>query len=100
MQNQNSKPQPAGNFWFGFALGASATAAVSFLLGTKKGRKFLKEVLDLSENLEENLLILGEELEETIAEKGSEIKDGLKQLPKQHHSLGGLLQKIKTLSPR
>lgn len=107
--DQNNK-QGVGSFWFGFALGVGATSAAAFLLGTKKGRLLLKNALELSENLEENLLLLGEELEETLVEKGSHIREELKDLPKtvanevshlkkDHRSLGGLLQKIRTLSP-
>lgn len=108
--NQQNNYPKINNFFFGFALGAGVTAAAAFLLGTKKGRKILKNALELSENLEENLLILGEELGETLAEKGIEIKEELKNLPKQavgavshlkkeHHGLDSLLHKIKTLSP-
>ncbi len=111
MLNQNNKASGIGSFWFGFALGVGATSAAAFLLGTKKGRILLKNALEISENLEENLILLGEELEETLVEKGSHIREELRDLPKavanevthlkkEHSSLGGLLQKIKTLSPR
>jgi len=108
--DQNDQNHNIGNFWFGFALGVSLTSAAAFFLGTKKGRKSLKNVLELSEDFEENLLILGSELEEALVEKGGELKEELKELPKviqknvahlekKHHGLGGLLEKIKTLSP-
>ena len=121
MLNQNqakldqNQPNPnnhhqVNNFFFGFALGVGAAGAAAFFLGTKKGRKMLKSALELSENLEENLLLLGEELGQTLAEKGIDLREELKNLPKQvtttvshfkkeHHGLDGLLHKIKALSP-
>jgi len=55
-----------GNFWFGFALGTVFTTLVVFLLGTKKGRKTLKSVIDFSENIENNLSELIIDLENKL----------------------------------
>lgn len=99
------------NFWFGFALGVGLTSTAAFFLGTKKGRKLLKQALEMSENFEENLKLLGQEIGENLAEKGADIKEELKELPKrlenslshikkEHRGLEGILNKIKTLSPK
>lgn len=113
MLNQNPDPNPhkVSNFWFGFAVGASLTSAAAFLLGTKKGRKFLKQTLDLSEDLQENLLLLGEEFAENLADKREEVEKELKTLPKhidetvthirkEHRGFDAILNKIRTLSPK
>jgi hypothetical protein len=87
------------NFWFGFAFGGLTLGALTFFLGTKKGRQTLKKVLEVSENLEEDLLTYGQEL----LEKGDDLKEtaanlvGAKQT---HFSLGGLLDKMRVFSPR
>lgn len=110
-QNPDPNAHKVSNFWFGFAVGASLTSTAAFLLGTKKGRKFLKQTLELSEDLEENLLVLGEELGENLAEKREELEKELKTLPKhidetvthirkEHRGFDAILNKIKTLSPR
>lgn len=82
------------NFWFGFSLGAITLTIAGYLLGTKNGRILLKKILELSENLEENLLLLGEELEENILEK-SQADQTFKSTPKIHSTLRDVLEKIK-----
>lgn len=49
MQNQSNK---TNNFWFGFALGMTASTAALYFFGTKKGRENLRRFLDLTEDLE------------------------------------------------
>ncbi len=91
MLNQNqAQPDPhkTSNLWLGFMFGAAVTTALGFFLGTKKGRQTLKQLLEISENLEENILILGEELEEMVGQT-----DHKKDKP----SLGNLLDKMKIL---
>ncbi len=94
------------SFWFGFLLGGLLTGSAAFLLGTKQGRKTLKKVLEMSENIEETLKDLFDEYGDEIREKGVELLDNLKDLPKNHthaspqtSTLYGLLDKIKILSP-
>jgi len=57
-----------GNFWFGFALGTVFTTFFVFLLGTKKGRKTLKNLIEFSENIEKNLSELITHLEIKLKE--------------------------------
>jgi hypothetical protein len=103
MENQNK----LSTFWLGFILGAIATGAGAYFFGTKKGREMLKKILELSENLEENLLIIGEELEEELGETGKQIKETLMELPnkinqqdnKTSKGIDSLLNKISMLSP-
>ncbi|MDO8609420.1 MAG: hypothetical protein Q7R95_02645 [bacterium] len=100
MQNQNK--HFINNFWFGFLLGAGATGAAAFFFGTKNGRKTLQKLLDLSENIEENLIYLAEEFGEEIKEKGIEITQEItKTVPKKEEStLNQLLRKMSSLSPQ
>ncbi len=97
MENQNHK---VSNFWLGFALGSLAAGVGSYLFGTKKGRKRVQQILDWSENLEENLLLLGEELEENVIDKGTKIKDDVQKLAEEggHSTLDKILGTINSLS--
>lgn len=88
-QNHNN----FSNLWLGFAVGVITTTTLAFLFGTQKGRRILKKLLELSENLEENALAIAEELEETIAEKVDKFAETEQHKP----ILGTLLDKMKTL---
>ena len=94
-----SRNKSASTFWFGFALGTSVAVGAAFLLGTKKGRQTLQKVLDMSENLEENIMSIMEEIEERIVDE--DVTPQLEEnKPKQSHSsIHSLLNKIKFLSP-
>lgn len=89
MENQNK--HNVSNFWFGFLLGTTFAGSAAFLFGTKKGRKTLQKLLELSENLEENILFIAEELGDELKEKAEE---------KDLSTIGSILNKIKTLSPQ
>lgn len=90
------------SFWFGLLLGGALTGSAAFFLGTKQGRKTLKKILELSENMEGTLETFFAEYGEEIREKGEELLDEVKKLPKNHQNspstnstLHGLLDKIK-----
>jgi len=53
IKQNNEKAQV---FWLGFAFGTVSASALIYFLGTKKGRKSLQNIIDFSENLEENLI--------------------------------------------
>ncbi|MFN4212360.1 MAG: hypothetical protein ACK4FL_00100 [Microgenomates group bacterium] len=90
MENQN-KSNPS-NFWFGFISGAFIGLSIAFLLGTKKGRKFLKNIIELSENFEENLSAILKEIEEkTLKKEVGNINENNKQTT----TVNQLLNKIK-----
>ncbi len=59
----NKDSLKASNFWFGFSLGIVSVSLLVYFFGTKNGRKTLKNLLELTENLEENLSGLIKELE-------------------------------------
>lgn len=110
MQNQNQlkleHEHKLSSFWFGFLLGGVAAGSAAFFLGTKRGRKTLKHLLEMTEDMEQSLETLFDEYGDEIREKGSEFFDELKKLPKgDSHTpivgstLHGLLDKMKTLSP-
>lgn len=71
MKSKN-QPNKSSALWFGFALGAVGGATVAYFFGTKRGRKLLKQMLDLTENLDDNLA-------EVIEELGEETEKGLKK---------------------
>lgn len=97
MENQSHK---VSNFWFGFALGSLTAGVASYLLGTKKGRKRLQQILEWSENFEENLVILGEQLEEKVVEEGEKVKEELQKVSNEgtHSTLDKILNTINSLS--
>ncbi len=100
MTEQNN--HPSNGFWFGFALGTMATGVSLFLFGTKRGRKTVEQMLNLSENFEENALLILEELQEKTAEYVPEINEILKQNNSKksaHTGISGLLNRINLLSP-
>src|SRR5437764_706162 len=52
MKNLNN--HNPSNFWFGFTLGTVSIASLGYLLCTKKGREFLKQIIDYAEQVGEN----------------------------------------------
>lgn len=52
---KNEKSHNASNFWFGFTLGAGISTSALIFFGTKKGRLFLRKLLDAAEKTETNL---------------------------------------------
>lgn len=104
MQSQND--HKLSSFWFGLLLGGAVTGSAAFFLGTKQGRKTLKKILELSENMEGTLETFFEEYGEEIKEKGVELFEDLQKLPKSHttnslpnSTIHGLLDKIKIFAP-
>lgn len=87
MESQN-REHKTSSFWFGFLLGIGTTTIIAFLLGTKKGRKMLHQILELSENIEENLALFMEEWGEKVENK--------ELLIDKHPNLHTLLNKIKS----
>ncbi len=70
---------------------------IAFLLGTKKGREFLKKALDVTENLDEHIKDL---LEERGAEGFIEtIKEKVEEIPNAT-GIGNIIDKIKSLTDR
>jgi len=78
----------SSNFWFCFSQGIAATAMLIYLFGTSNGRQTLKNLLDLSENFEENLNSLIEEFTTETKSDKHEIS-----------TLGSILNKMKIFSP-
>lgn len=90
-----SKHPPASNFWFGFSLGIVATGAFVYLFATENGRKNLKKILDLTENLEGTINDLSEELTGNPLFNNEQIDNGKKS----SETIHSLLSKIKDMSP-
>lgn len=82
--------QKVTNFWFGFSLGGLTIGLAAFLLGTKRGREILHKVLEMTENLDESILLLEKHFGKELENKDNSIS---------HTSLPSLLDKIKIFSP-
>lgn len=100
-RTEPSNHTPQSSFWFGFALGSITLAAGAFLFGTKQGRKTLQKMLELSENLEDNVVSLVQEVGETIETHGEEVREAVQKAPQavNQSSLGSLLTKMRLFSP-
>jgi len=86
-------------FWFGFSIGAAAIGIAGLLFGTKKGRETLGKLLEISENLEENLVDLLKELEKVALEEGEIIKDEFRKTStKAGPTFSNILDKIRHFS--
>lgn len=67
--NSNHEQKVIGNFWFGFSLGVILGGGILFLLATKKGRKWLKKIIALAEEIENSGENFFKDLEEKMEEK-------------------------------
>ena len=81
-----------GNFWTGFGLGSILVLIVLYSLGTKKGRIYLKKIIDIAENWEDHLEILVKEVEDVVKNRKQENKG------ENSDFVGQLLDKIKSKS--
>lgn len=99
MENQSN--HRVSNFWFGFLLGSAVAGSSAFFLGTKKGRKTLQKILELSENLEENIILIAEGLGDELKEKAKEIYEEVEKPGKKDFlTISSVLSKIKSLAPQ
>ena len=46
-------PHPNSNFWFGFAIGSITLTGLAFLMGTKKGREKLKQLVEYADTVQD-----------------------------------------------
>ena len=53
--NKDFHHKPSSNFWFGLSIGISSALIFAYFFGTKKGREYLKKMLEIAENLPEDL---------------------------------------------
>lgn len=93
----NSTAEHKTNFWFGYALGILTGGGAAFFIGTKKGRIFLKKLVELSENFDGDISALTQQLFENLKDNAQSITQETNV--KNNSNLGSLLQKIKFLSP-
>lgn len=87
MLNNSQKQKPEGKFWFGLLVGGILGASGLFLLGTKKGRRLLKKILESTEELEDSLADVISEFEEKVEENSHLIPS---------KNVDAVLQKIKS----
>lgn len=78
--------QLINNFWGSFTLGFFLGGGIILLLGTKKGREFLKKLIQLAEEIETSFQRLDENLETK-----NEVKKEISKPP-----LNSVLEKIKS----
>jgi gas vesicle protein len=83
---KNNIYKNTNNFWSGFFLGSILVFIAIFLLGTKRGREFLKKILEISENWETKIDEILKEIETFEVKK--EVEKEIKSLP-------GIITKIK-----
>jgi hypothetical protein len=69
MKNDDRVKESVSNFWLSFVLGFFLGGGAIFLLGTKKGRKFLKKIIQSAEELETSLEAIVEDVGVKIEEK-------------------------------
>lgn len=61
-------PHTPNYFWSGSLLGIGVGGAIVFMFGTKSGRQLVRNLLDISENMESTLAQLITEIESTLEE--------------------------------
>jgi hypothetical protein len=92
------------NFWFGFALGSITLTAAAYMLGTKKGREKLKQLIeyaDTMENMPEELFALLPTIKDMLRNGGNkpEVEEPAHQpesIPEQiESSLESIIEKVK-----
>lgn len=103
----HDKPH-ATNFWFGFALGSITLTAAAYMIGTKKGREKLKQLLEYAETMQdmpEELFALLPTIKEMLKKENgkdsSEINTSSNNetIPEQiGSSLESLIEKVKNNS--
>lgn len=89
MTKQNN--EKAQTFWLGFSFGIAGAGILIYFLGTKKGRKTLENIIDFSENLEENMLKILKN------KKVIEEKKDYKAIPS-IEKIGSIISEIKRIS--
>jgi len=102
MENRDNN---SSNFWLGFVLGIIAAGSAAYFFGTKNGRKQLQQILELSDNLEENVGLFIEEMGEEFRTKGEEELKKIQNevttsFQKEQPALHKILDKIRVLSPQ
>ncbi|MEO6508466.1 MAG: hypothetical protein ABIO02_00780 [Patescibacteria group bacterium] len=98
--------QPNTNFWFGFALGSITLTALAYMVGTKKGREKLKELIDYADTIEDMpeelfrlLPTIKEMLKNEASSDSSSVSEPKESVPQQlGHSLESLIEKVKNSS--
>ena len=90
---KNHKGNSSG-FWFGIALGAGIAVASAYALGTKQGRKKVREIIDASENLPNNLPDIISQLSKFSSHNNKKTIQQLNTPPAIHR----LIEKIRTSS--
>lgn len=95
MKNKNNDHNLT-NFWFSFALGISGGILLSYLFGTKKGRKILKKLVEVGEDLEVKGIDFIYEIEKEFTTKSDLTKDSSEIKPLS--ALNNIIDKIKSVS--
>lgn len=94
------------NFWFGFALGSITLTAAAYMLGTKKGREKLKDLLEYADTIDdmpEELFALLPKIKELLRNNANpdnpqmnDISEKKESLPNQiGQSLESIIEKVK-----
>lgn len=86
---ENTNQHRITNFWFGFSMGITLSVLASFFLGTKKGRVYLKKIIDIAENIDDYIADFSDKLDnDVLPEESSEASS----------TLHNVIEKIKSIS--
>lgn len=96
MSKNNLHHSSSSNIWFSFVVGAVLGSSGLYLFGTKKGRQFLKKMLDVLEDLELNAEDVLMEVEGIIGEIDSSPKETSEEPA---NNLNSVMHKIQHVLP-
>lgn len=96
------EPKSNTNFWFGFALGSITLTAVAYLMGTKKGREKLKQLIEYADTMQdmpEELFALLPSIREMLKKSGTGLEDSAENVTsipqKLTQTLESVMEKVK-----
>ena len=99
MTTHETRYQGGGNIWFGVAVGILLGGGGLYFLGTKDGRKLLKKIIALAEDMELSLEDVVNEVEE-LFESENPVIDGQGNMDLgRHDNINTVLDKIKHVFP-
>jgi hypothetical protein len=85
-------------FWSGLSMGFLFGASSLFLLGTKKGRSFLKQIMEATEDLEGLTDDILEEAKNYMNESKTPLVDQAEEV-QQEKTIGSVIDKIQAVLP-
>lgn len=101
---KNTKKHNPHNTWGGFGTGIIAGVGIAYFLGTKKGREFLKKIITITENLEDEaediIGKLGQDALEYTKEAISPILENTRDFIEDKKESNSILDKITSFTKK